>query len=84
MTREQRARMTRVTLSIDGDVLVAAKVPARKDRRSVGVVISDLARRSLGLCDTAASRNGIPLLAAQGEPATVTLDDVNGLRDELP
>jgi hypothetical protein len=74
----------RVTLSIDDDILAAAKALARAQRRSIGAVISDLARRSLGLCDTAASRNGIPLLAAQGEPATVTLDDVNGLRDELP
>lgn len=72
----------RVTLSIDDDILAAAKALARAQRRSVGAIVSDLARQSLD--QTAASRNGIPLLAAQGEPATVTLDDVNGLRDELP
>lgn len=74
----------RVTLLIDDDVLAAAKTLARTQRRSVGAVISDLARRSLGLGETGALRNGVPLLAARHDGTKVTLDDVNDLRDELP
>lgn len=71
----------RITLSIEGDVLAAAKVLARAQRLTVGAVISDLARRSLEL-GVGASRNGVPLLPIQR--ARVTLADVNSLRDELP
>ena len=37
----------RTTLDIDLDVLQAAKELARRERKSVGTVISDLARRAL-------------------------------------
>jgi hypothetical protein len=37
----------RTTLAIDDDVLVAAKAMAAQQRRSVGEVISELARRVL-------------------------------------
>jgi len=37
----------RTTLQIDDDVLAAARVLARHDGKSVGRVISDLARRGL-------------------------------------
>lgn len=37
----------RTTLSIDDDVLAAARERARRERRTVGAVISDLARASL-------------------------------------
>lgn len=37
----------RTTLDIADDVLLAAKETARRDKRSVGDVVSDLARRAL-------------------------------------
>ena len=37
----------RTTLDIDDDVLLAAKELGRRDKRSIGSVISELARRSL-------------------------------------
>jgi hypothetical protein len=74
----------RTTLAIDDDVLAAAKALAGQQNRSVGEVVSDLARRALRRSDTPASRNGIPLLPMSNPQAVVTLDVVNALRDELP
>jgi len=74
----------RTTLAIDDDVLVAAKALAQQQRRSVGEVISDLARRSLARPKPGRSRNGIPLLSPKPDSPPVTLDLVNALCDELP
>jgi hypothetical protein len=74
----------RTTLAIDDDVLTAAKALARQQRRSVGEVVSDLARRALRPPRTAKSRNGVPLLPVSNPNAVVTLEVVNALRDELP
>ncbi len=37
----------RTTLSVDDDVLFAVKERARRERRSIGEVLSDLARQAL-------------------------------------
>lgn len=37
----------RTTLSVDDDVLLAVKERARRERRSAGAVLSDLARQAL-------------------------------------
>jgi len=74
----------RTTLTIDDDVLVAAKAIAQQQSKSLGEVLSDLARRALRPKVTAASRNGVPLLPVSGKSAVVTLETVNALRDELP
>lgn len=75
----------RTTLSIDDDVLAAAKALAERDRRSVGAVLSDLARHSLQRRAPAAKmRNGIPLLPVRDPTAVITLELVNRLRDEEP
>lgn len=74
----------RTTLAIDDDVLVAAKAIADQQDRSLGDVISDLARKSLRKPLPPAERNGIPLLAVRPGAPPVTLDTVNALRDELP
>lgn len=74
----------RTTLAIDDDILVAARALAAQQRRSVGDVISDLARRSLHRPQTGGERNGIPLLSPRPDAPPVTLDLVNALRDELP
>lgn len=75
----------RTTLAIDDDVLNAAKKMADQQRRTVGDVISDLARQALRRPGSvrARVRNGIPLLASKSE-TMVTLDIVNALRDEAP
>jgi hypothetical protein len=72
----------RTTLSIDDDVLAAAKGQAQAQGRSIGEVISDLARQSLRRPVPAAQRNGLPLLPISQDTAQVTLAVVNALRDE--
>ncbi len=74
----------RTTLAIDDDVLTAAKAMARQQDRSLGEVISDLARRSLHRPPSGTERNGIPLSSPRPDAPPVTLDIVNALRDELP
>ncbi len=71
----------RTTLSIDDDVLAAAKALARRQLRTIGEVVSDLARQSL--CrPVARSHHGVvPLLPITNANAVVTLDIVNALRD---
>ncbi|BCH25711.1 ribbon-helix-helix domain-containing protein [Mesorhizobium sp. L-8-3] len=73
----------RTTLAIDDDVLVAAKAMARQQDRSLGEVISELARRSLRRPRIGGERNGIPLLSPRPDSPPVTLELVNELRDEL-
>ena len=74
----------RTTLSIDEDVLVAARAMAAAENRSLGEVVSDLARRSLRAPKKGAiRRNGLALLPAR-PGAVVTLELVNSIRDEAP
>jgi hypothetical protein len=77
----------RTTLSIDDDVLISAKHLAGLQHKTVGEILSMLARQSLhaGLAlrgAATAQRNGIPLLVSPDAPAPVTLELVNQLRDE--
>lgn len=72
----------RTTLAIDDDVLTAAKAIARQTNRTIGDVVSDLARRSLRPAASLGERNGIPLLAVRRTDVIVTPELVNGLRDE--
>ena len=72
----------RTTLTIDDDVLAAAKAIARQTDRSIGEVVSDLARSALRPKAAPAMRNGIPLLPVRNSDAIVTPDIVNALRDE--
>jgi hypothetical protein len=74
----------RTTLSLDDDVLLAAKAIAGQQGRSLGDVVSELARRSLQRPVAKAERNGIPLLASHPNSPPVTMDLVNALRDEAP
>lgn len=74
----------RATLAIDDDVLLAAKALAEHQHRSVGEVISDLARRAMRLPQNGGQRNGIPLLSLRPLEPLIGPELVNGLRDELP
>ncbi len=75
----------RTTLSIDDDVLAAARGLADRQHKSVGEVISALARQALR--PEAAgqrTRNGVQLLPVRVDAKPVTLELVNQLRDEAP
>jgi hypothetical protein len=74
----------RTTLSIDDDVLAAAKARADHERRSVGALVSDLLRQSLFKPVALKSRNGVPLLPTRDPSVVITLEMVNRLRDEEP
>ena len=74
----------RTTLAIDDDVLTAAKAIARQSGKTLGEIMSELARKSLHPPAAASRRNGVPLLPVRNPDAIVTLDVVNELRDELP
>ena len=76
----------RTTLAIDDDVLAAAKHLAEREQRSLGEVISMLARQGLtrGARSGKSERNGIPLLPNRKASVPVTLELVNQLRDEQP
>lgn len=76
----------RTTLAIDDDILATAKHLAERDRKTVGEVISDLARQGLARTarSTPAERNGVPLLPSRRGATTITPELVNHLRDELP
>jgi hypothetical protein len=74
----------RTTLTIDDDILEAARERADFERKTIGAVISTLARK--GLCPAEPPpvyRNGIRLLPIQPGSGPVTLEHVNRLRDEL-
>lgn len=74
----------RTTLSIDDDVLEAARGLAAAQRKSIGEVITSLARRSLRPAEPLlATRNGIPQLPIREGSRPVTLELVNQMRDEL-
>jgi hypothetical protein len=75
----------RTTLTIDDDVLSAAKALAFQQHKSVGEIISALTRQALQPVQPSNSmRNGIPLLPVRTGTTPVTLELVNQLRDELP
>lgn len=76
----------RTTLAIDDDVLAAAKHLAEREKKSLGEVISALARQGLsrGTRGARSERNGVPLLPSRKDAVPVTLELVNQLRDEQP
>jgi hypothetical protein len=74
----------RTTLAIDDDVLAAAKEMAAAERRSIGEVISSLARQALRPAPPIHhTRNGIPLLALRPGSPRVTSELVRKLQEEL-
>lgn len=74
----------RTTLAIDDDVLTAAKAIARQTNKTIGEVVSELARNALQPPSSLGERNGIPLLPVRKAGIIVTPEIVNALRDELP
>jgi hypothetical protein len=75
----------RTTLSIDDDVLAAAKGLANRDHKTVGDVISSLVRQALQpRMAGGGSRNGITLLPLRDPSLPVTPELIDQLQDELP
>jgi len=74
----------RTTLAIDDDVLNAAKELALSQNRTVGEVISSLARQALTPAESRRrTRNGVPLLPVRKGAPRVTSELVHQLREEL-
>lgn len=79
----------RTTVTIDDDVLAYARAVAQQEERTIGDVLSALARAGMrpvpaGTSDALEFRDGIPLLPVRKPGVVVTLEHVNALRDELP
>jgi hypothetical protein len=74
----------RTTLTIDDDLLIAAKAIAQQTNQTIGEIVSNLARTALRPKTRTMERNGIPLLPVRNPEAIVTPEIVNALRDELP
>lgn len=79
----------RTTMAIDDDVLFAVKEQARRENRTVGQVLSDLARQALTgagrrtpSADKAESFHGFTPLPRRGLTVTNTL--IDQLREEEP
>ena len=75
----------RTTLAIDDDVLAAAREMAQSERKSVGEVITALARQALRpKASVHGTRNGVPLLTVRPGAPRVTSELVRQLQEELP
>jgi hypothetical protein len=77
----------RTTLDIDDDVLSAAKERARRENRTAGEVISELARRALTMPSPSAHTNRGPKVRFGFRPfprrgAIVTNEAIDSLREE--
>ncbi|HOZ49131.1 MAG TPA: hypothetical protein PLO37_00365 [Candidatus Hydrogenedentes bacterium] len=74
----------RTTLTIDDDILAAAKSLSRARSVSVGRVISDLARRGLSASSRIdkETRGAFPVFRVQPGAHPITLDDVRKWEDE--
>jgi hypothetical protein len=71
----------RTTLDIDEDVLLAVKERARREKRSAGAVLSEVARQGLTApADVESGRFSFPTLSPRGEAVTNAL--IDRLREE--
>ena len=73
----------RTTLAIDDDVLAAVRGMADAQKKTVGEVISDLARQALVPPSTGAkTRNGVLLMPRRAGAPPATLEMVKRLDEE--
>lgn len=78
-------RDMRTTVNLDDDVLEAAKMMAARERKPLGMVISDLIRKAVEpAMEAPAERNGIPLFPVSSGARAVTSEVVKELLDESP
>ncbi len=74
----------RTTLKLDEDILAAARALAAQQGRSLGEVVSELARKGLAPAAAAQTRNGIRLMPVRPNAKPTGLEVINQLRDALP
>jgi hypothetical protein len=75
----------RTTLTVDDDVLSAVRKMAVAQNKTVGEVISSLARHGLNsVASRRQTRSGVPLLQLRPGTSRVTSDLVHELREDLP
>lgn len=75
----------RTTLNLDDDVLETAKLLAARERKPLGMVISDLLRRAVEpTVQAPVGRNGIPLFPVSHRARAVTPEMVKELLEEIP
>ena len=75
----------RTTLNLDEDVLLAVKERARRERRSVGEVLSELARQALAARQPGRSGqefHGFRPLPSRGRPVSNAV--IDQLREDEP
>jgi hypothetical protein len=80
-----RRIVMRTTLAIDDDVLAAARGLAKRQDKSLGEIISALARQALQPTESrGGTRNGVPLLPVRAGATPVTPELIKDLMDESP
>lgn len=75
----------RTTLSIDDDLILAAKTLARANSESIGRVVSDLIRQGLHEASRADFEHvgNFPVFSVPPDAHPITLEDVKKLEDEI-
>ena len=71
----------RATITLDDDVLRAAKVLARARSISLGAAVSELARRGIEH-ERITTEDGLPVFAVSPGARPITLEDVKQAEDE--
>ncbi len=75
----------RTTVTLDDDVFEAAQALVRGSGKSLGQVLSQLARRGLRAQEDYATRNGLPVFRVSAKAAVIPSDRASHmLADELP
>ncbi len=74
----------RTTLNLDDDVLLAVRERAHRERRTIGEVLSELARQALagGVPQGAEEFHGFRPLPARGRPVSNAM--IDRLREDEP
>jgi len=71
----------RTTVSIDDDVMEAARYLAEQKKVAIGKILSDLARKGLQNKSEISSRNGFPVFKVPNDAVTITPHHVKQLED---
>jgi hypothetical protein len=78
------ASQMRTTLSIDEDLLLAAKALAAQHKVSVGKIVSELMRKGLDAeAHIETGRGGFPVFPVPPNARSITLEAVKEAEDEL-
>jgi hypothetical protein len=72
----------RTTLDLDEDVLAAARRIAAARSKSLGQVVSELARRGLQMRPKITTKRGFPVFRVPNNAQPLTLEDVRRDEDE--